>query len=616
MQDLDIHVAPDDDDVSRALEETVNASRLMRVSTRLDGDLGDLEGHDGAKEDFKAPARSGWPTNEILTHMWAKGHFCVPGYSPQSHSAQRFSSSESSSSPKAHESKSNFLAVRTRWQDSLLEKPLHDFEPESARVAIQFFRNVTGFMKDRKSSLSPVEHVQKIIRNAIGATQRLQTELFCQVVKQTTDCPPVHRAGSHERINECTIRGWKLMAVLVTLIRPQRSLFPALLSYVKSTHADAAKGSEVGRLAKYCHAALVVTKGLPPRTAIPMMAEVHAIINQDLMTIQVEMVNGRRVACKIASWVTVRDLCDQISEQLGVHATNMRCFSLFQGFSKGGGSGSNGVDRLEYLQPDDFVADIIGQWQDDFVALGGTTQKSGIKPTALNIPHRYLRHRVNVYIDVGSDRVSKCLYFIQAIADVVDGACILPDDITFRLIAHALYFVHDHGSAERTPSQNDEIDVLNCYKFLPERFLYPVSRRVQSLSRIIEELKYVRTLCPRQFAPLYFMKLALTTKKLLGRCWEVGTGTTHLLPDPCLVCVHPKGICLIDPASSDIAMEFSWYAVQSWGASPKAFVLNVRREMDSKKIVLRSDTPRDIAYQCDVYSKAVMNGQNIDTWTT
>ena len=620
--------APDKDDVARAALETVSESRLRQVSLRLEGSVEEIEALATRTEQTTA---EGVVDPAIILLPWARDHFAVPGFTP-GHASVNPTPKETDTSASEdrnmaapsfkaehgkNSSKDDYLLPRIRWQDSLLTSPLHDFSPESAKVATQFFRNVTGFMKDRKSSLSVVEHVAKLLRNAMRAPERLQTELFCQVIKQTSMCPHVHRASPNERINENCIRGWQLMAVLVTMVRPQRAFFPVLLDYIKAN--ERAQSAEVRKLVKYSHVALVSTKGARVRTAVPMLAEIMAVMNQDLLTVQVEMINGRRVACKIASWVTVKDLCDQISEQLGVHHYNLECFSLFEGIvdeAPAAGHGSAPTPELTQLGPDDFVADIIAKWQEDYVALGGTTQKNALKPGTLRLPHHYLCHRVALFIDAGKDLVAKSLFYLQALADLVDSVCVLPDDVTFRLVALGLYYVHDaeEDFAQRMSSEEDDIKVHECYAFLPERFLFPVPRRVQSLSRIIEELRYVRGMHLRQQAPSAFMQLAVKSKVLLGRRWKASPGSTHILPSSVLICVHPLGISFLHPSTMQILLSFSFYFIVSWGASAKGFVLTCQRESNSLRMAFEVDEPQEIVRALEQLSDAQLNGKSIDKW--
>jgi hypothetical protein len=53
--------------------------------------------------------------------------------------------------------------------------------PQLAPEGVQLFRNVTGYMGDRESSKSPLDHVQKIIRTLLNAPMELRDEIYCQV---------------------------------------------------------------------------------------------------------------------------------------------------------------------------------------------------------------------------------------------------------------------------------------------------------------------------------------------------------------------------------------------------------------------------------------------------
>ena len=61
-------------------------------------------------------------------------------------------------------------------------------------IAVQCFKNITGYTQVRKSGKETVPHAFKLIGNAHAAGDKIRTEVFLQLVKQTTQCSNQVRA--------------------------------------------------------------------------------------------------------------------------------------------------------------------------------------------------------------------------------------------------------------------------------------------------------------------------------------------------------------------------------------------------------------------------------------
>jgi hypothetical protein len=81
-------------------------------------------------------------------------------------------------------------------QDSLLAK-LNQFY---AAEAVGVFRNITGYMGDRKTVKAGAGHAHKMLKIAIAAPEEFRDEIYCQICKQTNRNP---NPASN-------VRGWKV----------------------------------------------------------------------------------------------------------------------------------------------------------------------------------------------------------------------------------------------------------------------------------------------------------------------------------------------------------------------------------------------------------------------
>jgi hypothetical protein len=103
--------------------------------------------------------------------------------------------------------------------------------------AVQAFKNVVSFMGDRTTRKDAGGHAQKLMKNTLHAPEELRDEIFCQMIKQTTNNPNQYS----------TSRGWQLMAIAAGTYPPSREFMPYLMYYCE-IHKNDPDG--IGELAK------------------------------------------------------------------------------------------------------------------------------------------------------------------------------------------------------------------------------------------------------------------------------------------------------------------------------------------------------------------------------
>lgn len=110
-----------------------------------------------------------------------------------------------------------------QWSKKGVQSPLHNLQGEMMTEAIQFSKNIRGFMGDRSSTKSLVEHADKIIKVLLLSSQELRDELFCQLCRQLNKNPSKVSA----------IKGWQLFLICLTSAAPNTELMISLIDFFK-----------------------------------------------------------------------------------------------------------------------------------------------------------------------------------------------------------------------------------------------------------------------------------------------------------------------------------------------------------------------------------------------
>lgn len=109
------------------------------------------------------------------------------------------------------------------WSKKGISNPLHNMQGEMMTEAVQFSKNIRGFMGDRASTKSLAEHADKIIKVLLLSSQELRDELFCQLCKQLNKNPSKQSA----------IKGWQLFLISLTSAAPNNELMISLIDFFR-----------------------------------------------------------------------------------------------------------------------------------------------------------------------------------------------------------------------------------------------------------------------------------------------------------------------------------------------------------------------------------------------
>lgn len=280
-----------------------------------------------------------------------------------------------------------------KWSAKPLKKALlqavRDCKVKDAAVgAVQFMRNIQGYMLDRRTGKSELGHVKKLLstvmkfgmeRSSKGtgdwADMPMRTimadELFCQLMKQTHAAP----SASVEDIESSLERGWRLFHCVSGVVQPSPKVLPLALMHCDDALAEGG-GRLVGTLSKRTKLQLLRAQKLRPRTQVPSVPEITASLdggrmNQRVFTLPDDSGMIKPVVVPIDSWLSAGEAAKVVAAALGV--SDDRPFALYDATPRGSDeeedsrSNSSSDDSTSYeytLIPTDApLLDTVAGWE-------------------------------------------------------------------------------------------------------------------------------------------------------------------------------------------------------------------------------------------------------------
>mmetsp|Transcript_4376 Transcript_4376/g.7469 ORF Transcript_4376/g.7469 Transcript_4376/m.7469 type:complete len:669 (-) Transcript_4376:237-2243(-) len=450
------------------------------------------------------------------------------------------------------------------WSNKGIMNPLHNMQGEMMTEAIQFSKNIRGFMGDRASTKNLMEHADKIIKVLLLSSQELRDELFCQLCKQLNKNPS--RTSS--------IRGWQLFLICLTSAAPNNELMISLIDFFKQFIEG--KDREISCFAKETlHKCYISTQMHGSRVERPNSVEVASIMSANPMQIRIWFLDGVYITVKCDSWMVVSELELIIAQELGIMAP--KYFGLYEALA-------TGEERL--LNYDDRVLDLVAQWKrfqsDDVV---------GIEFIKFVYKVRYF-----VPIEDETDTSSIEMMYIQGVHDVLNMVDLCKNEDAFDLAALQLHDkLGSHDDKRTLRYLHREVE-----KYIPSRVFDMVERDViistvssryaeldgyTSLEARLEYLQIIREF--PSYGSSYFL---VTCSGLLSK------GSKEVV-----VSITPKGLFIIDNYSKEFIKKYLFEDILTWGHSPTQFILATGTVTNKKTVSFKCTSGKEMNDMMSVY---------------
>ncbi|GMF23452.1 unnamed protein product [Phytophthora fragariaefolia] len=458
------------------------------------------------------------------------------------------------------------LNKRLEWENNLTSTPLTRLPKDQATIAVQVFRNISGFMGNRSSGKNQIDHCFKLLRNVVPRSPALKDEIYCQLCKQLTRNPS----------SNAVLNGWLLLNACLVTFPPSPPLAECLERFI-SVHIGTSGDSEASlEVSAYAQEALkslrcCVTKG--ERKEIPSAAELKALQRHALNDVTVMVADGSSLVIQVSAWTTSRDLTGLVAHKLGV--SHEKAFALFE----------TSNDGEEHLVPDnERVMDLYAEWERTHVVSEPKQKnKKGVKdekligpglgkaPSAV-IEGYHLLYKAYLWVHVDDETAADVgLYYLQAVQNVLNGRYVCDLNVAVELAGYQLFCTLGNGNAPELTNlvyvmQIEERHIINrasmAEQVLDSYNSFLNNWCVQSTQQA--RLAYLR-LCKHQ--PFYGLTLFRVKNFRQLR----------VLPARIILAINVMGISILAADSDEMLAMLPYADIASWGYSANSFVFIVVR---------------------------------------
>ncbi|XP_074146547.1 pleckstrin homology domain-containing family H member 1 isoform X2 [Sminthopsis crassicaudata] len=400
----------------------------------------------------------------------------------------------------------------------------------------------------------------------------LQSELYCQLIKQTSCHPPQRHSF---------LQCWQLLALCAPLFLPQHHF----LWYFKQQlqrHAD--PRSETGQYATYCQRAVQRTLEAGEREAKPSRLEVVSILLRNPyhhslpFSIPVHFVNGTYQVIGFDGSSTVDEFLHQLNQEMGMRKVSHSGFSLFT-------DDPSGKDLEHYLQGSIKICDAISKWEQSLRELHPRKSEGSNRIVKLIYKNRlYFRNQVK-----GETEQERLLLAFQVSNEITAGR--FPVNKELALEMAALMAQMEYGDLEKSnlpgPVGTAPAKVQHLLQLVLDRF-YPKRYKCGAPS---EQLRYLAETLASKWTTLQGCSSAECIRIYLtvARKWSLfgaklfAAQTTQLSTKGNIlvwIAVNEDGVSILDHNTMQIQATYPYSLVMTFGGYQDDFMIVIRSVPD------------------------------------
>ncbi|GIY79974.1 unconventional myosin-XV [Caerostris darwini] len=399
------------------------------------------------------------------------------------------------------------------------------------RLAVDSFTAIMRYMGDLPLGLHQreVECVYTILV-ICHHHPGLRDELYCQLMKQTTNNKSLHQ--------ESSIRGWRLLAFVAAFFRCSDSLMPYLMKYLDTAAQDIRRVEQ--ETAQICMANLKQTFKYGGRRNVPSEEEVHYITEGKLSRQHTYFLpGGIKISLPTSASTVVEDITKCIGHKMGIEdEAELREFSLY--------CIVEGDQYTMPLEKDEYIHDLVAELEKNENIYYLVFCRS-----VWNFP---LRLDSELYIDI---------IFHQIVPDYLEGYLLVLPSHHLKMsretqeellrIASLLYRANGNNN---TPNETDILSLL------PKTVLHTYNENIQFCSAYISKLW--GDMIPLNTTEAKAQCLEILQKwPLFGSCFFGIKMLEDSIEEESILAINKMGANVLDIRSHETLWRFSFSAVHA-----------------------------------------------------
>ncbi|AWP17109.1 putative unconventional myosin-XV-like [Scophthalmus maximus] len=395
-------------------------------------------------------------------------------------------------------------------------------DPEINELSVQCFMNLMQFMGDRqlKKKTTQSDCLRQIL--LLGKEKELlRDEIYCQVIKQTTNNPT----------KSSCILGWQLLTLMTGFFPYSGTLQPYVTLHLNNISQDYEHPYQ--EMANVCLDNLQRSLSFGGRRNIPSHIEMKALLaDKTFRNIHIQLPGGGDFPIKIHSFSMAADVVEEFCKEIGISdLTEIREFSILSRRLK------DGIVRplhaKEYLF--DFLLD------DNSIVLF-------LKRVIWRSP---LSFRSELYME---------FHYQQLLGDYLSGLLMLPPaasgSSSVQHIAELSALQHLARGRGNQPS------LPEIKEYLPPQLDWFRSQAEEIQSFCLGQIAAMQSLSPQE-AKIRFVEF-MSRLPLFGfNTYLAKTVSQHGCPSPCVVSISEEGMLFLHPKTQEQAFMIPLADVQA-----------------------------------------------------
>ena len=475
-----------------------------------------------------------------------------------------------------------FMKVKTEkimtWQKSQIDQPLLDMSENYKSIAIQIFRNLLSYMKDRKSSKKPILHARKFLKLTLHSNQIIKDEAYLQIYKQINN--------NHNY--ESKIRGYKFLAIVASCFVPSKNIYDIILNFLFFENDKEKNDISITNHIKFIFARLLKTNE-KQRKNVPCTEELEYIENLKSISIPLYSFDNKQYDINIESYTTVKDLKNKMMENLNFNIQRSIYYSIYE-------IGINDEGTYEkYIDDSEIVCDILAYWK---------SEKLKAEKKNKNVDFKLYFKLLIYYPFEENDDDTISLVYYQTLYDVISGKFNLNENKIIKLAGLQLL---DECGNEREKAYNNLKE--NYRKYVPSNKINLMTQS-QWIEKIMQFYSIISSF-PKNESKWNYLEELKEDKLYQTHQFEAkfnfsksGTNDDNITDD-CIIGFKPDGIMILDSERNEIIF-YKYEIIMNWGISNNQFIICISNiDNDIRKVCFFTSQTKVIQTIIEIYCNII-----------